>query len=141
MTDLELAKRCGDAMWNDDNASHALGIEMDVTGVGTANARMVIRDDMVNGLDVCHGGLVFALADTAFAFACNAYNNQSFAASCQIEFMRPAKLGDELLAIASEDYRGRRSGYYTVKIQNQRDEAVALFRGRSVSNGETLINE
>jgi len=141
VTDLELAKRCGDAMWNDDNASHALGIEMDVTGVGTANARMVIRDDMVNGLDVCHGGLVFALADTAFAFACNAYNNQSFAASCQIEFMRPAKLGDELLAIASEDYRGRRSGYYTVKIQNQRDEAVALFRGRSVSNGETLIKE
>jgi acyl-CoA thioesterase len=141
MTDLELAERCGEAMWNDDNASHALGIEMDVTGVGTANARMVIRDDMVNGLDVCHGGLVFALADTAFAFACNAYNNQSFAASCQIEFMRPAKLGDELLAIASEDYRGRRSGYYTVKIQNQRDEAVALFRGRSASNGKALISE
>ena len=141
MTDLELAKRCGDAMWNDDNASHALGIEMDVSGVGTANARMVIRDDMVNGLDVCHGGLVFALADTAFAFACNAYNNQSFAASCQIEFMRPAKLGDELLAIASEDYRGRRSGYYTVKVQNQRDEAVALFRGRSASNGKALISE
>ena len=141
MTDLELAERCGEAMWNDDNASHALGIEMAVTGVGTANARMVIRDDMVNGLDVCHGGLVFALADTAFAFACNAYNNQSFAASCQIEFMRPAKLGDELLAIASEDYRGRRSGYYTVKIQNQRDEAVALFRGRSASNGKALISE
>jgi acyl-CoA thioesterase len=141
MTDLELAERCGEAMWNDDNASHALGIEMEVTGVGTANARMVIRDDMVNGLDVCHGGLVFALADTAFAFACNAYNNQSFAASCQIEFMRPAKLGDELLAIASEDYRGRRSGYYTVKIQNQRDEAVALFRGRSASNGKALISE
>ena len=141
MTDLELAKRCGEAMWNDDNASHALGIEMEVTGVGAANARMVIRDDMVNGLSVCHGGLVFALADTAFAFACNAYNNQSFAASCQIEFMRPAKLGDELLAIAREDYRGRRSGYYTVKIQNQRDEAVALFRGRSVCNGKTLIND
>jgi len=141
MTDLELAKRCGEAMWSDDNASHALGIEVDVTGVGAANARMVIRDDMVNGLDVCHGGLVFALADTAFAFACNAYNDQSFAASCQIEFMRPAKLSDELLAIASEDYRGRRSGYYTVKIQNQRDEAVALLRGRSASNGKTLIND
>ena len=140
MTDLELAERCGEAMWNDDNASHALGIEMDVTGVGTANARMVIRDDMVNGLDVCHGGLVFALADTAFAFACNAYNNQSFAASCQIDFLRPAKLGDELLAIASEDHRGRRSGYYTVKIQNQRDEPVALFRGRSVGNGKAILN-
>ena len=107
MTELEIAERCGEAMWSDDKASHALGIEMEVSGVGAANARMRIRDDMVNGLDVCHGGLVFALADTAFAFACNAYNVQSFAASCQIDFLRPAKLGDELLAIASEDHRGR----------------------------------
>ena len=141
MTDLELAQRCGEVMWNDDNASHALGIEMEVTGVGAANARMVIREDMVNGLEVCHGGLVFALADTAFAFACNAYNNQSFAASCQIDFLRPAKLGDELLAVASEDHRGRRSGYYTVRIQNQRGEPVALFRGRCASNGEALIGK
>jgi len=141
MTDLELAQRCGEVMWSDDNASQALGIEMEVTGVGAANARMVIREDMVNGLDVCHGGLVFALADTAFAFACNAYNNQSFAASCQIDFLRPAKLGDELLAVASEDHRGRRSGYYTVRIQNQRGEPVALFRGRCASNGEALIGK
>jgi phenylacetic acid degradation protein PaaD len=141
MTELELAKRCGEVMWSDDNASHALGIEIEVTGVGAASARMSIRDDMVNGLDVCHGGLIFALADTALAFACNAYNNQSFAASCQIEFLRPAKLGDELLAIASEDYRGRRSAYYTVKIQNQRDEAVALFRGRSVGNGKAILSD
>ena len=75
MTDLERAKRCADAMWSDDNASHALGIEIEVTGVGTAIARMTIRDDMVNGLDVCHGGLVFALGDTAFAIACNAYDS------------------------------------------------------------------
>jgi acyl-CoA thioesterase len=141
MAELEMAERCGKAMWNDDKASHALGIEMKVTGVGAATARMLIRDDMVNGLDVCHGGLVFALADTAFAFACNAYNNQSFAASCQIEFLRPAKLGDELLAIASEDHRGRRSAYYTVKIQNQRDEPVALFRGRSVGNGKAILSD
>jgi acyl-CoA thioesterase len=141
MTELETALRCGDAMWKDDKASHALGIEMKVTGVGEASARMLIRDDMVNGLNVCHGGLVFALADTALAFACNAYNNQSFAASCQIEFLRPAKLGDELLAIASEDYRGRRSGYYTVKVQNQRNEAVALFRGRSVGNGKAILSD
>jgi acyl-CoA thioesterase len=140
MTELEIAERCGEAMWSDDKASHALGIEMEVSGVGAANARMRIRDDMVNGLDVCHGGLVFALADTAFAFACNAYNVQSFAASCQIDFLRPAKLGDELLAVASEDHRGRRSGYYTVKIQNQRDEPVALFRGRSVGNGKAILN-
>ena len=141
MTELEMAERCGEAMWKDDKASHALGIEMNVSGVGAAHARMLIRDDMVNGLDVCHGGLVFALADTAFAFACNAYNNQSFAASCQIEFLRPAKLGDELLAIASEDHRGRQSGYYTVKIKNQRGEPVALFRGRSVGNGKAILSD
>ena len=139
MTELELAERCGAAMWEQDKASQALGITTEVTGVGAASARMVIREDMVNGLDVCHGGLVFALGDTAFAFACNAYDRQSFAASCQIDFLRPAKLGDELLALASEDHRGRRSGYYTVRIENQRGEPVALFRGRSVSTDQAIL--
>ncbi len=141
MDELEIARRCGETMRNDDKASHALGIEVDITAVGAASARMLVRDDMVNGLNVCHGGLVFALADTAFAFACNAYNQQTFAASCQVEFLRPAKLGDELFATASEDYRGRRSGYYTVKIRNQNDEMVALFRGRSATNGEPILRD
>ena len=140
MDELELARLCADTMWKDDKASQALGMEMEVTGVGTASVRMTIRDDMVNGLDVCHGGLVFALADSAFAFACNAYNVQTFAASCQVEFLRPARLGDALHATASEDHRGRRSGYYTVKIHNQRDELVALFRGRAANNGNPLLN-
>lgn len=140
MDELELARLCADAMWKDDKASQALGMEMEITGVGTASVRMTIRDDMVNGLDICHGGLVFALADTAFAFACNAYNVQTFAASCQVEFLRPALLGDAMHATASEDHRGRRSGYYTVKIHNQRDELVALFRGRSANNGKPLLN-
>jgi len=135
----ELARRCADSMWSDDKASQALGIEIDVSEAGAATATMLIRDDMVNGLEVCHGGLVFALADTAFAFACNAYNVQSFAASCQIEFLRPAALGDHLCAVASEDYRGRRSGYYTILISNQRNEPVAIFRGRSGSNGKPLL--
>ena len=139
MDELELARRCGDAMWKDDKASQALGMEMEITGVGAATVSMTIRDDMVNGLDVCHGGLVFALADTAFAFACNAYNEQTFASSCQVEFLRPAMLGDALLATASEEYRGRRSGYYGVKIHNQRDELVALFRGRSATKGEPIL--
>ena len=140
MDELELACLCADTMWKDDKASQALGMEMEVTGVGTASVRMTIRDDMVNGLDVCHGGLVFALADSAFAFACNAYNVQTFAASCQVEFLRPALLGDALHATASEDHRGRRSGYYTVKIHNQRNELVALFRGRAANNGKPLLN-
>jgi acyl-CoA thioesterase len=141
MTELELAKRCAETMWKDDKASHALGITISVSEAGAASARMTIRSDMVNGLDVCHGGLVFALGDTAFAFACNAYNVQSFAASCSAEFLRPALLGDELTATASEDYRGRRSGYYTVKIHNQRGELVMLFRGRCGSNGKPLLAE
>jgi acyl-CoA thioesterase len=140
MDELELARLCADAMWKDDKASQALGMEMEITGVGAASVRMTIRDDMVNGLDVCHGGLVFAIADTAFAFACNAYNVQTFAASCQVEFLRPALLGDVLHATASEDHRGRRSGHYTVKTHNQRDELVALFRGRSANNGNPLLN-
>ena len=140
MDELELARLCADTMWNGDKASQALGIEVEITAAGAASARMTIREDMVNGLDICHGGLVFALADTAFAFACNAYNVQSFAASCHIDFMRPAILGDVLHAMASEDHRGRRSGYYTVEINNQRDELVALFRGRSGSKGEPMLN-
>lgn len=140
MDEHEIARRCAEAMAAGDNASRELGIETEVTYAGAAISRMRIRQDMVNGLDVCHGGLVFALADTAFAFACNAYDNQSFAASCHIDFLRPALLGDELVATASEDHRGRRSGYYTVEIRNQRDQPVALFRGRSASNGEPMLS-
>lgn len=139
MADLETALRCAQAMQVKDRASKWLGISIDVPEAGKAVARMAVRDDMINGFDVMHGGLTFALADTAFAFACNAYNRQSFAASAQIDFLRPGKLGDELTATAVEDYRGRRSGYYTVEVRNQRDELIALFRGRSAGNGEPCI--
>jgi acyl-CoA thioesterase len=100
---------------------------------------MTVRDDMVNGFDVCHGGLLFTLADTAFAFACNAYDNQTFAAAASIEFIRPVLLGDELRALAREDYRGSKRGLYTVEVRNQHDEVVALFYGRSASRGERLL--
>ena len=136
----EIARQCAAVMLNDDAASRALGIDVEVTEPGAAIARMRVRDDMVNGLGVCHGGLIFTLADTSFAFACNGYNLQTFAASGHIDFLRPAKLGDELLAEAVEDHRGRRAGYYLVKIKNQHDELVALFRGRSASNGESILS-
>lgn len=100
---------------------------------------MSVRDDMVNGFDVCHGGLLFTLADTAFAFACNAYDNLTVAAAASIEFIRPVLLGDELRALAREDYRGSKRGLYTVEIRNQHDEIVALFHGRSASRGERLL--
>jgi len=140
MGDLKTAQQCADAMLAADKASAALGIAIRIPEPGKAIATMSVRDNMVNGFDVIHGGLTFALADTAFAFACNAYDQQTVAASAQIEFLRSASLGDELTAVASEDYRGRRRGYYTVEVRNQRDEVVALFRGRSASNGDPVIS-
>ena len=128
-------------MLANDRSSRALGIDIDIPAVGEAVATMTVRDDMVNGFDVLHGGLTFALADTAFAFACNAYDLQSFAASAQIEFLRPALRGDVLTATATEDHRGGRSGYYSVAVRNQRDELIALFRGRSAAKSDTSILE
>ena len=133
MDDLDIARRCADTMWAGDKASRAFGIEIEIPEAGTAIAKMRVREDMVNGYAVCHGGLVFALADTAFAFACNAYGRKTVAASAQIEFLRPALRGDRLEAVATEDYRGRRNGYYAVTVRNQNSEVVALFRGRSVT--------
>ena len=138
MDTLELAKRCAETMYANDAASRSLGIRVDIPNAGEAVAHMTVREDMVNGFEICHGGLLFTLADTAFAFACNAYDERTFAAAASIDFLRPARLGDELRASAREDYRGRRSGFYTVEVRNQRDEAVALFRGRSASRGERL---
>ncbi len=133
------AKRCADAMYANDAASKALGIRVEIPLAGEAVARMIVRDDMVNGFDVCHGGMLFTLADTAFAFACNAYDDLTFAAAASIDFLRPARLGDELRALAREDYRGRKSGFYSVEVRNQADELVAVFRGRSASRGERLL--
>jgi acyl-CoA thioesterase len=139
MDSTDIARRCANVMSANDVASKSLGIRVEIPAAGEAVARMTVRDDMVNGFDVCHGGLLFTLADTAFAFACNAYDNLTFAAAANIEFIRPALLGDELRALAREDYRGSKRGLYTVEVRNQRDEVVALFHGRSASRGEPLL--
>ncbi len=139
MDETDLARRCAETMYANDAASRALGIRVDVPAAGRANATMTVRSDMVNGFDVCHGGLVFTLADTAFAFACNGYDDRSFAAAASIDFLRPARLGDELRAQAREDYRGSKTGFYSVEVRNQHDEVVAVFRGRSASRGEGLL--
>lgn len=141
MSELATAKRCAEKMWAGDAASRALGMTVEIREVGSATAHMDVRDDMVNGFDICHGGLVFALADTAFAFACNAYNRMTFAASGQMEFLRPAVLGDTLSAIATEEYRGRNNGFYTVRVDNQDGQTVALFRGRSVSRNQPVLKD
>jgi len=141
MSQLSTAKRCAEKMWAGDKASKALGMKIEIREAGAATANMQVRDDMVNGFDICHGGMVFALADTAFAFACNAYDRVTFAASASIDFLRPAMLGDMLRATASEEYRGSRSAYYLVKVENQDDDLVALFRGRSVSRDEPVLSD
>lgn len=140
MDDLKLARQCAEKMWARDVASRALGIEIEIPAAGTAVARMVVGKDMVNGFDVCHGGLLFALGDTAFAFACNAYDSQTVAAAVHIDFLRPGNLGDELVATAIEDHRGRKSVYYTITIRNQRQELVAIFRGRGANTGCRLLS-
>ena len=139
MNELEKVQRVAETMYAKDKASQALGIKIDIPQPGTAVATMIVRDDMVNGFDICHGGLVFTLADTAFAFACNAYDELTVAASASIELLRPAHRGDELRAIADEEHRGRRTGFYTIRVYNQDDTLIALFRGRSRSRDESVL--
>ena len=141
MNDLERARECAEKMHASDKASRALGIEVDIPAAGAAIATMRVREDMVNGFNICHGGLVFTVADTAFAFACNAYDDLTVAGSGHIEFLRPANLNDMLRAIAKEEQRVGRNGFYTVEVKNQDDGLVALFRGRSVSRGQQLLTD
>jgi acyl-CoA thioesterase len=140
MNDLHRARACAKKMMAGDNASRALGIDVEITTVGQATATMRVREDMVNGFNICHGGLVFALADTAFAFACNAYDDLSVAGSGHIEFLRPANLNDVLTATSREETRSGRNGFYTVDVSNQEGALVALFRGRSVSRGQRILD-
>jgi acyl-CoA thioesterase len=130
MNPVELAQRCADSMFARDKASRELGIVVEITEAGHARARMDVSDSMINGLGVCHGGFIFTLADSAFAFACNGYDRVTFATGASIEFVRSARLGDSLLAEAGERYRGRNSGTYDVTVTDQEGRLIALFRGR-----------
>jgi acyl-CoA thioesterase len=126
-----LAERATAALFAGDRASQALG--MRITGVRPGWARLVmpVRADMVNGHGVCHGGIVFALGDSAFAFACNSYNDSTVGAAASIDFLSAAREGDELAAEATELWRTRRNGLYEIVVTNQHGERIALFRGRS----------
>ncbi len=139
MSKLDIARRCAEIMYAKDDASQQLGISIDIPAAGEAVATMTVSKDMVNGFDVCHGGIVFALADTAFAFACNAYNRLSVAASANIDFLKPARLGDRLTATAAEEQHGRSGGVYTVRVSNDAGATVAVFRGRSAAIDKTLF--
>ncbi|MCP2322055.1 acyl-CoA thioesterase [Hamadaea flava] len=126
----ELARRSADAMYADDLASQRAGATIEGVEPGRAVARMSVTRDMINGHDICHGGYVFLLADTAFAFACNTYGTPTVAESCDIVFVRAARLGDELTAVATERTRYGRSGIYDVTVTCG-DEVIAEFRGKS----------
>lgn len=127
-------------MYAADASTKALGIRIEMTGVGQAEARIEVSADMINGFGVCHGGHIFALADTAFAYACNVYDRVTFAGGANIDFLHPAKVGDQLLAVASERHRGGRSGIYDVAVSNQDGQKVAVFTGRSVATRESILS-
>lgn len=141
MDALERAQRCADIMLENDASSRALGIEIKIPEAGAALATMIVRDDMANGFNVCHGGLVFTLADTAFAFACNAYNRETLSANAKIKWLLPTRPGDRLVATASEDRREGRHSYYSIVVRNQEDVVIAEFSGHSISTGVALFPE
>lgn len=126
----DVARACADAMWAEDDASKGLGMEIVEIGPGFATLAMIVRPDMVNGQRIAHGGFIFTLADSAFAFACNSRNDRVVAAQGQITFIKPGKLGDRLVAQAREVIRGGRSGIYDVRV-TAGDAVVAEFRGHS----------
>ncbi len=118
-------------MYERDHATQALGIEIVDIQPGAARMQMVVREDMLNGHQTCHGGFIFALADSTFAFACNSYNIQTVAAGCSIEYLAPGYEGDVLLAEASEQARSGKTGVYDIVVTNQDGKTIALFRGKS----------
>jgi acyl-CoA thioesterase len=120
-----------DALYEGDRASQALGMVVIERGAGRASVRMTVRDDMLNGHAVCHGGIVFALADSAFAFACNSHGESALAAAASIDFLMPVRGDDVLTASAVETWKAGRGGITEVTVTNQHGERVALFRGRS----------
>ncbi|HLJ39708.1 MAG TPA: hydroxyphenylacetyl-CoA thioesterase PaaI [Steroidobacteraceae bacterium] len=126
-----LAEESAQTLYRRDRASQALGMKLAAVRPGWARVEMSVRADMLNGHDVCHGGILFALADSAFAFACNSYNESTVAAAAAIDFLSAARLGDELTAEAAELWRTRRNGIYEITVTNHRGERIALFRGRS----------
>lgn len=127
----QLAQAVSNAMYSNDDASRLLGIEILASRQGFAELSMIVKKEMTNGLDICHGGLIFTLADSAFAYACNSSNKATVAAGCSIDFMASAAIGDRLIAIARERSRAGRTGVYDVEISNQNGDLIALFRGKS----------
>ena len=125
------AEMVRDGMYPQDHATLALGMAVQAIGPGTAVMTMTVRRDMLNGHQTCHGGMIATLADSAFAFACNSYNELTVASGFSVDLLAPAREGDVLTATASEMSKAGRTGVYDVEVRNQRGERIAIFRGRS----------
>jgi acyl-CoA thioesterase len=137
-----LAAAVGRAMLAQDNASRALGMVLEEVGPGQARMRMMVRDDMINGHDLCHGGLIFALADSSLAFACNARNRITVVAAAEIQFISPARMGETLLAAARERASAGRSGIYDVEVTDAATgRLLALLRGRAQRIDGNIVDE
>ncbi|MES2742578.1 MAG: hydroxyphenylacetyl-CoA thioesterase PaaI [Pseudomonadota bacterium] len=134
-----LALAAGHAMFARDRASQALGLALAEVRPGYARLTMTVRDDMLNGHQSCHGGFIFALADSAFAFACNSHNHIAVGAACSIDYLAPGRPGDVLEAEAIEQILAGRSGIYDVRVTNQEGGVVALFRGKSQRVGGQVV--
>lgn len=141
MSAQEIAQKCAAAMYAKDTASRALGITLKHIAPGEATMQMTVRDDMLNGHGICHGGLIFTLADTAFAYACNSYNKVAVAAGCSIEFLKSGQAHDVLAAHAKEQAQQGRHGIYDITVRNGSDEVIALFRGKSTQIAGTVFIE
>lgn len=134
-----LAEAAAAAMWRRDTAARSLGMQLEAISPGSATLSMTVRADMVNGHHICHGGMIFSLADTAFAYACNSYNKNTVASACHIDFLAPAKEGETLEAEAVEQSAAGRTGVYDITVRNNHGKTIALFRGKSYRiNGEVI---
>lgn len=138
----QLAERVRDGMVRNDRASRSLGMKIDSVAPGRATLSMTVRDDMLNGHDLCHGGLISTLADSAFAYACNSYNELTVASGFAIELLAPGRAGDVMTARCVEVSKAGRTGVYDCEVTNQRGERIAMFRGRSYTlKGKPAVTE
>ena len=138
-TAQSLAEGCARVMWADDRASQGLGMVIERVAPGEAVLSMTIREDMTNGHGICHGGFIFTLADSAFAFACNTYDQRTVAQHCAVTFLRPGRRGERITAHAIERSREGRSGIYDVTVRDGAGEVVAEFRGHSRTISGSLL--
>lgn len=135
----EIARLSGDVMWAGDKASQGLGMEVLEVGSGHARLAMIVTERMLNGHGSCHGGFIFSLADSAFAFACNSHGSPAVAQHCTVTYVAPGRLGMRLIADAKERQRSERSGIYDVTVRDETGAVIAEFRGHSRTLPGSLI--